>query len=87
MKKLLSKTNIVLAVIFLMAAVSATWLARLYREIPTYEDFTKSFKLSNSFLYAQDGRLINSTRLNFDRKNLVWTPYPQISPQLIETLI
>lgn len=70
-----------------MAAVSATWLTRLYSEIPTYEDFTKSFKLSNSFLYAQDGRLINSTRLNFDRKNLVWTPYSQISPQLIETLI
>lgn len=90
MKKSLSKTKTRAAiglVALALMALTAAKLRQAYNEIPTYEQFRAGFKLSSSYLYAEDGRLINTTRMGFDKKNLVWTPYDQINPQLIETLI
>lgn len=88
MKKSLSKTKIILAIAAVaLTGLAAAWLSQAYSQIPTYAQYRASFKLSSSFLYAQDGRLLNTTRLGFNKKNLVWTPFDQINPQLIATLI
>lgn len=88
MKKLRSKTKIaVIAAGLTLTTAAIIFFIQSYRQVPTYTEFRNSFKLSNSFLYAEDGRLLSNTRLGFDKKNLVWTPYDQINSQLIETLI
>jgi penicillin-binding protein 1C len=48
--------------------------------MPGYESVRADWRPSEAWLYDRDGRLLDSERINFERRRLAWVPLNQISP-------
>ncbi len=48
--------------------------------MPDYESVRADWRPSEAWLYDRDGRLLDSERINFERRRLAWVPLNQISP-------
>ena len=55
--------------------------------MPSYGAARAAFQPSEAWLYDRDGRLIDSTRVNFDQRRLAWVPLPGIAPAVPRALI
>ena len=50
--------------------------------MPEYEQVRADWKSSEAWLYDRDGRLLDSERINFERRRLAWVPLGDISPDV-----
>ncbi|HEV2600494.1 penicillin-binding protein 1C [Sphingopyxis sp.] len=48
--------------------------------MPEYEKVRAGWKSSEAWLYDRDGQLLDSERVNFERRRLAWVPLDDISP-------
>jgi penicillin-binding protein 1C len=63
-------------------AVLGLWAATLPPALPSYAELRATYRPSESWLYARDGRLLDSVRVDFAVRRLGWTPLAQIAPVL-----
>ncbi len=73
--------GIVLALIALLTAL--TWPASL----PEYDHVVATWKPSEAWLYDRHGVLIDSERVDFERRRLAWVKLDAISPVLLKTVV
>jgi penicillin-binding protein 1C len=55
--------------------------------LPGYADTRARFQPSEAWLYDRNGVLIDSARVDFERRRLAWTPLEKIAPTAREALI
>ena len=48
--------------------------------LPSYAGVRAAYRPSEAWLYDRQGRLIDSARVDFDRRRLAWTPLADIAP-------
>ena len=72
----------ILAWLALAALILATAAHLLTRPptMPAYETVRAGWKPSEAWLYDRDGRLLDSERVDFERRRLAWVPLKDISP-------
>jgi penicillin-binding protein 1C len=66
-----------------LAALILTTIAHLATKpppMPTYAAVRADWQPSEAWLYDRDGRLLDSERVNFERRRLAWVPLKDISP-------
>ena len=59
---------------------TAAHLATKPLPMPTYTDVRAAWQPSEAWLYDRDGQLLDSERVNFERRRLAWVPLNAISP-------
>jgi penicillin-binding protein 1C len=55
--------------------------------MPDYASVRADWKLSEAWLYDRDGRLLDSERVNFERRRLAWVPLKDISPAVRDAVV
>ncbi|MBY0306861.1 MAG: penicillin-binding protein 1C [Sphingomonas sp.] len=55
--------------------------------LPGYAQVRRAWQPSEAWLYARDGTLIDSARVNFAARRLAWTPLDRVSPATRDTLL
>ena len=55
--------------------------------MPAYAAVRAGWKPSEAWLYDRDGRLLDSERVNFERRRLAWVPLKDISPVVRDTVV
>ncbi|MGR4891704.1 penicillin-binding protein 1C [Sphingopyxis sp. LARHCG72] len=60
--------------------VTAAHLLTKPPAMPEYEKVRAGWKSSEAWLYDRDGQLLDSERVNFERRRLAWVPLNDISP-------
>lgn len=55
--------------------------------MPAYETVRADWKPSEAWLYDRDGRLLDSERVDFERRRLAWVPLKDISPDVRNTVV
>lgn len=73
-----------------LAALILTTAAHLLTRppaMPAYGTVRADWKPSEAWLYDRDGRLLDSERVNFERRRLAWVPLKEISPAVRETVV
>lgn len=55
--------------------------------MPDYEKVRAGWKSSEAWLYDRDGRLLDSERVNFERRRLAWVPLDDISPAVRDAVV
>jgi penicillin-binding protein 1C len=55
--------------------------------IPGYRDVRANWKSSEAWLYDRHGVLIDSSRVDFDRRRLAWVTLDKVAPSTRETLV
>ncbi|MGN6691342.1 MAG: penicillin-binding protein 1C [Sphingopyxis sp.] len=73
-----------------LAALILTTTAHLFTRPPAMPDYAAvraDWKPSEAWLYDRDGRLLDSERVNFERRRLAWVPLKDISPAVRDTVI
>jgi len=66
-----------------LAALILTTIAHLATKpppMPTYAAVRADWQPSEAWLYDREGRLLDSERVNFERRRLAWVPLKDISP-------
>ncbi len=66
-----------------LAALILTTIAHLATKpppMPTYAAVRADWQPSEAWLYDRDGQLLDSERVNFERRRLAWVPLKDISP-------
>jgi penicillin-binding protein 1C len=75
-----------LALATLILATAAHLLTRP-PTMPAYETVRADWKPSEAWLYDRDGRLLDSERVDFERRRLAWVPLKDISPDVRNTVV
>jgi len=73
-----------------LAALVLTTAAHLLTRPPAMPDYAAvraDWKPSEAWLYDRDGRLLDSERVNFERRRLAWVPLKDISPTVRDTVV
>lgn len=73
-----------------LAALIFTTAAHLLTRPPAMPDYAAvraDWKPSEAWLYDRDGRLLDSERVNFERRRLAWVPLKDISPAVRDTVV
>ncbi|WP_257545596.1 penicillin-binding protein 1C [Sphingopyxis sp. DBS4] len=73
-----------------LAALVLTTIAHLLTRppaMPAYAAVRADWKPSEAWLYDRDGRLLDSERVNFERRRLAWVPLKDISPTVRDTVV
>ena len=60
--------------------VTAAHLATRPPAMPAFEKVRADWRPSEAWLYDRDGQLLDSERVNFERRRLAWVPLKDISP-------
>jgi len=60
--------------------VTAAHLATRPPAMPAFDEVRADWQPSEAWLYDRDGRLLDSERVNFERRRLAWVPLKDISP-------
>ncbi|ALJ15714.1 penicillin-binding protein 1C [Sphingopyxis macrogoltabida] len=55
--------------------------------MPAYESVRAHWQPSEAWLYDRDGRLLDSERVNFERRRLAWVPLKDISPAVRDAVV
>src|SRR5690606_1859342 len=55
--------------------------------MPDYETVRAGWKPSEAWLYDRDGRLLDSERVDFERRRTAWVPLAAINPALRDTVV
>jgi penicillin-binding protein 1C len=55
--------------------------------MPDYESVRADWRPSEAWLYDRDGRLLDSERINFERRRLAWVPLKDISPAVRSAVV
>ncbi|WP_447766210.1 penicillin-binding protein 1C [Sphingopyxis panaciterrae] len=55
--------------------------------MPSYAAVRADWKPSEAWLYDRDGRLLDSERINFDRRRLAWVPLKDINPAVRDAVV
>lgn len=56
-------------------------------DLPTYAEAKAAYQPSEAWLYDRDGELLDSERVQFDRRRLTWVPLQQISKPMQQAVI
>ncbi|KTE24825.1 penicillin-binding protein 1C [Sphingopyxis sp. H071] len=75
-----------LALATLILATAAHLLTRP-PAMPEYETVRADWKPSEAWLYDRDGRLLDSERVDFERRRLAWVPLKDISPDVRDMVV
>jgi penicillin-binding protein 1C len=78
---------IVGSAVALLAAYAGFDWATLPPPIPDYADTRAHWTPSEAWLYDRHGRLIDSSRVDFQARRLAWTPLDQIAPVAREIIV
>ncbi len=73
-----------------LAALILTTAAHLLTRPPAMPDYASvraDWKPSEAWLYDRDGRLLDSERVNFERRRLAWVALKDISPEVRNTVV
>lgn len=73
-----------------LAALVLTTAAHLLTRppaMPEYESVRAEWKPSEAWLYDRDGQLLDSERVDFERRRLAWVPLKDISPDVRDTVV
>lgn len=54
---------------------------------PDYDAVRAAWKPSEAWLYDREGRLLDSERVNFERRRLAWVPLKDINPAVRDTVV
>lgn len=73
-------------VALMIGYAAADWLT-LPPQLPGYVEVRRAWQPSESWLYDRDGRLLDSSRVNFKARRLAWTPLDQISPAARDAIL
>ena len=78
-----------LAWVALAALVLATAAHLVTRPpaMPDYDAVRAAWKPSEAWLYDREGRLLDSERVNFERRRLAWVPLNDINPAVRDTVV
>ncbi|KGB54829.1 Penicillin-binding protein 1C precursor [Sphingopyxis sp. LC81] len=68
------------AALALLVLTTAAHLLTRPPAMPDYESVRADWRPSEAWLYDRDGRLLDSERVNFERRRLAWVPLNDISP-------
>lgn len=82
------KARLALAAIVLVALGGALldWLT-LPPSLPGYAEARAAYRPSEAWLYDRHGRLLDSSRIDFDRRRLAWTPLGSIAPEAVAMIV
>jgi penicillin-binding protein 1C len=64
----------------LLVLTTAAHLATRPPPMPAFDQVRADWRPSEAWLYDRDGRLLDSERVNFERRRLAWVPLKDISP-------
>ncbi|WP_422059150.1 penicillin-binding protein 1C [Sphingopyxis sp.] len=67
--------------------VTAAHLLTRPPAMPAYAAVRAEWQPSEAWLYDRDGRLLDSERVNFQRRRLAWVPLRDISPAVRDTVV
>ncbi|KTE21040.1 penicillin-binding protein 1C [Sphingopyxis sp. H050] len=73
-----------------LAALILTTAAHLLTRppaMPDYEAVRAGWQPSEAWLYDRDGRLLDSERVDFERRRLPWVPLKDINPAVRDTVV
>ena len=81
-------TRIAIVAILAVAALFALadWLTRP-PPLPSYAQVRAAWHPSESWLYDRNGRLLDSSRVDFAARRLAWTPLNEIAPTARDTIV
>lgn len=68
------------AALALLILVTAAHLATRPPAMPAFDKMRADWRPSEAWLYDRDGQLLDSERVNFERRRLAWVPLKDISP-------
>lgn len=68
------------AALALLVLVTAAHLLTRPPAMPAFDAVRADWRPSEAWLYDRDGQLLDSERVNFERRRLAWVPLNQISP-------
>ncbi len=71
----------------LFTALATLWFITLPPLLPSYGNTVAAWQPSESWLYARDGTLIDSQRVNFAARRLDWVRLKDIAPSVTQTII
>ncbi|MBJ7499127.1 MAG: penicillin-binding protein 1C [Sphingopyxis sp.] len=63
-----------------LVLVTAAHLATRPPAMPAFDDVHADWRPSEAWLYDREGQLLDSERVNFERRRLAWVPLKDISP-------
>jgi penicillin-binding protein 1C len=66
----------------LLVITTIAHLATKPPAMPGFDEVRADWKPSEAWLYDRDGQLLDSERVNFERRRLAWVPLKDISPAL-----
>ena len=67
--------------------VTAAHLATRPPAMPAFEKVRADWRPSEAWLYDRDGQLLDSERVNFERRRLTWVPLEDISPAVRSAVV
>ncbi len=67
--------------------VTAAHLLTRPPAMPGYADVRADWRSSEAWLYDRDGRLLDSERINFERRRLAWVPLNEVSPAVRDAVV
>ena len=67
--------------------VTAAHLVTKPPAMPAYADVRAAWKPSEAWLYDRDGRLLDTIRVDFQRRRLGWVPLKNISPAVRDAVV
>ena len=73
-----------------LAALILVTIAHLFTRPPAMPDYAEvraEWRPSEAWLYDRDGRLLDSERVNFQRRRLAWVPLKNISPAVRDAVV
>ncbi len=70
-----------------LVLVAALFLATTPPLLPSHAATVAAWRPSESWLLDRDGEVIDSIRVDFQKRRLAWVPLRDISPTLVETVI
>ncbi|WP_312026615.1 transglycosylase domain-containing protein [Sphingomonas sp. J315] len=79
--------RIAVAAILTLAGVhvAVDW-ATLPPPLPSHRTTVAGWKPSEAWLYDREGRLLDSSRVDFQARRLAWTPLDKISPEAVTAI-
>ncbi|MFV1017212.1 transglycosylase domain-containing protein, partial [Klebsiella pneumoniae] len=79
--------RIAVAAILTLAGVhvAVDW-ATLPPPLPSHRATVAGWKPSEAWLYDRAGRLLDSSRVDFQARRLAWTPLDKIAPEAVEAI-
>ncbi len=63
-----------------LVLITAAHLATRPPAMPAFDEVRADWRPSEAWLYDRDGQLLDSERVNFERRRLAWVPLKEISP-------